>query len=76
MLKTQLAASSDLLLSTDRARWHAELGDLDAAFHDLDVSLGVRDLRLSYATYFADFAPLWKDPRFADLLRRMGAQSI
>jgi serine/threonine protein kinase len=59
-------------LATDRARWHAELGDLDAAFRDLDDSLAERELRLPYVTYFADFAPLWKDPRFPELLRRMG----
>jgi hypothetical protein len=63
-----------LRLPSDRARWHAELGDLDAAFEDLDDSLTQRELRLPHVTYFADFAPLWKDPRFDDLLRRIGVK--
>jgi hypothetical protein len=74
VLEAQLSAPVARLLPTDRARWHAELGDLDAAFRDLDDSLAQRDLRLPYMTYFADFAPLWKDPRYEDLLLRMGVR--
>jgi serine/threonine-protein kinase len=74
VLQAQLSAPVARLLPTDRARWHAELGDLDAAFRDLDDSLAQREMRLAYVTYFADFAPLWKDPRYEDLLVRMGVQ--
>jgi len=72
VLRAQLSAPVARRLATDRARWHAELGDLDAAFRDLDEALAQRELRLAYVTYFADFAPLWKDARYQDLLRRMG----
>lgn len=75
VLRAQLSAPAARLLPSDRARWHAELGDLDAAFRDLDESLAEREIRLSYTTYLADFAPLWKDPRYEALLVRMGVRS-
>ena len=74
VLRVQLSAPAARLLPTDRARWHAEAGDLDAAFRDLDDALDQRELRLPYTTYFADFAPLWKDPRYEALLMRMGVK--
>jgi len=74
VLRVQLSAPLASLLPTDRARWHAEMGDLNAAFHDLHDSLAQRELRLAYVTYFADFAPLWKDPRYEALLVRMGVR--
>jgi serine/threonine-protein kinase len=74
VLREQLSAPVARQLPSDRARWHAELGDLDAAFQALDDSLAQREIRLSYTTYFADFAPLWKDPRFEALLVRMGVR--
>jgi serine/threonine protein kinase/tetratricopeptide (TPR) repeat protein len=74
VLQAQLSAPIARQLPSDRARWHAELGDLDAAFRDLDDALAERELRLAYVTYFADFAPLWKDPRYESLLARMGVK--
>jgi hypothetical protein len=74
VLQAQLSAPIARLLPSDRARWHAELGDLDAAFHDLDESPAQREIRLPYVTYFADFAPLWKDPRYEALVVRMGVR--
>jgi len=50
------------------------MGDLDAAFRDLDDALDQRELRLPYTTYFGDFAPLRKDPRYDALLVRLGVR--
>ena len=72
MLRAQLDAPLAQRLPSDRARWHAELGDFDAAFRDLDDSAAQREIWLPDINYFADFAPLWKDPRFAALQARMG----
>ncbi len=72
VLRAQLAAPAARHLPTDRARWHAELGDLDGAFGDLEQAFAERDIRLPYATVWRDYAPLWNDPRFAALLARMG----
>ena len=72
VLRAQLASPVSAHLPSDRARWHAELGDLDAAFRDLDDAFVQRDVRLTYSTYFGDFAPLWKDPRYSALFQRMG----
>jgi hypothetical protein len=74
VLRAQLSAPVARRLPTDRARWHAELGDLDAAFRDLDDALAQREIRLPYVTYYADFAPLWRDPRFHELLARVGVR--
>jgi hypothetical protein len=62
-------------LPTSNGSVDARLRELDAAFRDLDESLAEREVRLSCATYFADFAPLWKDPRLEAVLVRMGVRS-
>ncbi len=74
VLRAQLSAPVARQLPTDRARWHAELGELDAAFRALDEAFAQREIRLPYTTYYADFAPLWNDPRFHELFARVGAR--
>ncbi len=74
VFRAQLSAPVARQLPTDRARWHAELGDLDAAFRDLDDALAQREIRLPYVTYYPDFAPLWNDRRFHDFLVRAGVR--
>jgi len=54
------------------ARAYAALGDADAAFAWLDRAWEQRTNWLVFVRWYAEFAPLRADPRWATLLRRMG----
>ena len=58
----------------DRAHWHVLLGDLDAAFADLDRAAQERTVWLPFVTNYPYLAPLRADPRYAMLMERMGLQ--
>jgi TolB-like protein len=51
---------------------HAGLGDKDQAFAWLEKDYRARSGLLVYITFFTNFDTLRGDPRYADLLRRMG----
>ncbi len=51
---------------------YAALGDADAAFEWLEKAFERRSLRLSWIGVDPDHDPLRSDPRFQDLLRRIG----
>ncbi len=70
MLRALLATSG--ARPTDRARWAADMGDLDAAFRELERAVAEKDIRLPFVTEWKDYAPLWKDPRFAAFKARIG----
>jgi len=70
LLHALLAASG--ARPTDRARWAADMGDLDAAFRELEHAFAEKDIRLPFVTNWKDYAPLWKDPRFEAFKVRMG----
>lgn len=51
---------------------HAGLGELDAAFDWLEAAYRLRDGHLFWLTGDPGLEPLHADPRFADLVRRIG----
>ena len=55
----------------ERARWHALLGNFDAAFADLDQAFAERNVWSMFVTTVPELAPLRGDPRYAALLARM-----
>ncbi len=55
----------------ERARWHGLLGDVDAAFADLEQAFDERNVWAMFVTTVPELAPLRGDPRYAALLARM-----
>ena len=51
---------------------YSGLGDADAAFDWLETAYRLRDDKLFLLTVFPPFDPLRSDPRYADLVHRMG----
>jgi hypothetical protein len=50
----------------------AAVGDLDRAFQHLDEALTARSAGLIYLGVDQIYAPLRQDPRFAELVRKVG----
>jgi hypothetical protein len=48
------------------------LGDKDSAFAWLEKDFQQRSGSLTFITWFFAFESLWSDPRYTDLVRRMG----
>ena len=60
-------------VSFELALVHAGLGELDEAFHHLDEGVEQRDSSLLFvATSVRGWGGLREDPRFQDLLRKIG----
>ncbi len=55
---------------------HAELGDYDAAFARMDEAFEARDSSLAFLAVSPWFDALRPDPRFDDLLRRVGLEDV
>ena len=60
---------------TQVAAAQANLGLLNEAFESLEIAMRQRDSALIFLLVNRSFAPLWKDPRCADLARRIGLPS-
>jgi tetratricopeptide (TPR) repeat protein len=72
MARLQLASTGAGRRPMDRAKWHVLLGDLDAAFADLDQAARERNPWLPFETQLPIMAPLRADPRYETLMKRMG----
>jgi hypothetical protein len=51
---------------------YAMLGDKDKAFAQLDKALAQKSVFLTYIKVMPDYDSLRSDPRYAELLKRMG----
>jgi hypothetical protein len=51
---------------------YAALGDFDSAFASLERAFQTRSAGLIYLHLDPGYAPLRQDPRFAELVRRIG----
>jgi tetratricopeptide (TPR) repeat protein len=71
VLRLLLDSPSAKLRPVDRARWHTSLGDLDAAFLDLDQAMEERAVWLPFVVNRPDLKPLHDDPRWRSMLVRM-----
>jgi len=71
VLRLQAHAPGARSTPTDRARWYAQAGDLDAAFAALDQAMEERTVWLGLVLRHPDLAPLHDDPRYAAILRKM-----
>ena len=75
VLRVEADAPGARFAPMDRALWHTQLGDLDAAFADLDQAVKERTVWLLGIPRPA-LAPLHADPRWARLLKRMGLEPM
>ncbi|MEO8574064.1 MAG: tetratricopeptide repeat protein, partial [Pyrinomonadaceae bacterium] len=58
-------------IGQDLAEVYVGLGDKDKAFAWLEKDFQTRDGKLASTRWFVPFEPIWSDPRFKDLLKRM-----
>ena len=70
--RAQLAAASTRDLPFDRAVWHARLGEIDAAFRELERAYATRSIWMPYVNGRRFFRKSFRsDPRFRLLRERM-----
>ena len=72
VLRAQLASPRSQGLSVERARWRAQLGDIDGAFRELDAAVAQHSIWTIYIDQFPELEPLHRDPRYAALRERLG----
>jgi len=72
LIRAEIAALSTKDLPVERARWRVRLGDMGGAIRDLTQAVAERPVWIAYIVSDPDLAPLRGDPRYRQLLERMG----
>jgi serine/threonine-protein kinase len=72
MARLEEASRHQYMRSEVLAMGHAAIGDLDRAFTSLERAYQARSSGLIYLHLDPGFAPLRSDPRYADLVQRIG----
>jgi TolB-like protein/DNA-binding winged helix-turn-helix (wHTH) protein/Tfp pilus assembly protein PilF len=70
--RLQEASKRHYVSAFDMATVFAGIGDPDSAFHWLEKAYAQRESQMAFLNITRRMDPLRSDPRFADLLRRMG----
>jgi serine/threonine protein kinase/tetratricopeptide (TPR) repeat protein len=68
----RLQASTEHISGAELASLYAVLGEREQAFASLEKAYETHDLQLQYLGVSPEYDPLRSDPRFQDLLRRVG----
>ena len=68
----QLKATKEYVSPTGLAVLYAGLGDKEAAFQSLERAYAAHDIPMQYLKVDPHFDSLRSDPRFTDLMRRVG----
>lgn len=68
----KLKATKEYVAPAELAILYVGLGDKEAAFESLEKAYRAHDLQLQYLKIDPNFDPLRADPRFQDLVRRVG----
>jgi TolB-like protein/DNA-binding winged helix-turn-helix (wHTH) protein/Tfp pilus assembly protein PilF len=73
--RLQEASKHHYVSAFDMATVFASVGDRDTAFHWLEKAYAERESQMAFLNITRRMDPLRSDPRFTDLLRRMGLAS-
>ena len=68
----RLEKTNEYVSPEELANLYVSLGERENAFASLEKAYGAHDLQLQYLGTDPDLDPLRSDPRFTDLMRRVG----
>ncbi len=68
----KLKTTKEHVSPAELAILYAGIGDKEAAFQSLERAYSARDYHMQYLILLPHYDPLRSDPRFTDLMRRVG----